>query len=522
MSRIARLGLSCVLAVFLAASITAPAFAIIWAAPAVGSLVSGVLVRGAVSGAARATAYPLGQAAAQGASWAARAQAANTIGVMMVGTVAFCGTGSVLDVCTDPKFKVKTQDTTHDGGEVSASIPATVTTTAPINVTSGTPGSVRYSWRTYPGDPGSNTLVDNETHLSATSLCQSSFTQGKCVTMNGAGSYTWDSLGSGTYCYYKKNGGVTVGCGSAWSYVKNPQACPSGYTNQGGTCVTQDCPAGYTMNSGTCSKLQCPAGFDLSGTMCNPVAGTWTPDGAPTFVNSGGTWTLHPKDPDIPDTGTLPNPMEWTGMDEYGNPAKVQIVPETNGGVTIKGWTQGVSPGGQTTTTYNSIYINPAGTFSSAITNVYNGDIVTNSGTSTPPATTALPTDYQRDATGQQTNTKLQTIIDGGVKVKEDGTPTTGDFTSANTKVSEAETALKGVPTEAAKTDGKDTGWKIGFTPPSGCTNPAAFAMPKVNLVADLCRWEPQIGAFMSFVWYLLTLGSCLSMIRGAMVGGNS
>jgi len=511
MSPIARLGLSCVLAIFLAASVTAPAFAIIWAAPAVGSVVSGVLVRGAVAGAARATAYPLGQAAAQGASWAARAQAANTIGVMMVGTVAFCGTGSVLDVCTNPKFKVKPQDTTDVGGEVSASIPATTLTTAPINVQEGAPG-IRWRVGVTFGGPWDTSL-----YATQNAACDSPQSRAWAVQYNGAGTWVFQTFG-GSYCHWLKNGSFA----QANTVQGVSSTCSTGFSNVGGTCTKTDCPADYTMNGGTCEKKVCPSGFTLSGSTCNPVAGTWTPDGAPTFVNSGGTWTLHPKDPDIPDTGTLPNPMEWTGMDEYGNPAKVQIVPETNGGVTIKGWTQGVSPGGQTTTTYNSIYINPAGTFSSAITNVYNGDIVTNSGTSTPPATTALPTDYQRDATGQQTNTKLQTIIDGGVKVKEDGTPTTGDFTTANTKLGEAETALKGVPTEAAKTDGKDTGWKIGFSPPSGCTNPAAFAMPKVNLVADLCRWEPQIGAFMSFVWYLLTLGSCLSMIRGAMVGGNS
>jgi hypothetical protein len=135
--------------------------------------------------------------------------------------------------------------------------------------TSGTPGSIRYSWRTYPGDPGSNTLVDNETHLSATSLCQSAFTAAKCVTMNGAGTYTWDSLGSGTYCYYKKNGGAVAGCGSAWSYVKNPQACPTGYTNVGGTCTitTYTCPNGGTLSGSVCT---CGPGTTDTGTACVP------------------------------------------------------------------------------------------------------------------------------------------------------------------------------------------------------------------------------------------------------------
>ncbi|MBP1688436.1 MAG: hypothetical protein H6Q33_4579 [Deltaproteobacteria bacterium] len=510
MSPTARLVLSFFVGLYLLAAVIAPAFAIIWVAPAVGSVITGAAIRAAAGQAARTVPLALGTGAGRAASWAAQSQAANTIGVMAVGTVAFCGTGSVLDVCSNPKFKVRADGAPEPQEEASASIPATTVTTAPINVTDGVPSQTLYQYAATVSGP-----FVSPTFNSIQEACEGSKAAGNCPTAT-----TFYGT-SGAYCNFNKSGGGLVGCGA---FQSAGTGCPTGYSNVGGTCTKQDCPAGYTMNSGTCSKLECPSGFTLSGSTCNPVDGMWTPDGSPTFENIGGTWTPHPKDPDIPDGSvTPPNPWNWTGMDEFGNPTQIQLTATPTGGVQIQTWQQGTGGGGTSTVTHNTINIGPTGIWNSATTNVYNGDLATvgNGGGSSPTPQQPLPTDYQKDATGQQTNTKLQTIIDGGVKVKEDGTPTTGDFTTANTKLGEAETALKGVPTEAAKTDGKDTGWKIGFSPPSGCTNPAAFAMPKVNLVADLCRWEPQIGAFMSFVWYLLTLGSCLSMIRGAMVGGN-
>lgn len=105
-------------------------------------------------------------------------------------------------------------------------------------------------------------------------------------------------------------------------------------------------------------------------------------------------------------------------------------------------------------------------------------------------------------------------------KIDETGTPTSGNFSDGTTKLGEAVDAMKGVATEAGKTTGRDTGWKISFGTPSGCTNPAPIVLPHVTWQPNLCAYETEIHAVMSFLWILLTLGSCLSMIRSTATGG--
>lgn len=107
-------------------------------------------------------------------------------------------------------------------------------------------------------------------------------------------------------------------------------------------------------------------------------------------------------------------------------------------------------------------------------------------------------------------------------KIDETGTPNgTGAFTGADGKLTEATDAIKGLGSEATKTDGKDTSWKIGFLAPTGCTNPPTLTLPAgITFTADMCRWQPEISAAFSFLWYLLTLSSCLAMIRSTMTGG--
>jgi hypothetical protein len=108
-------------------------------------------------------------------------------------------------------------------------------------------------------------------------------------------------------------------------------------------------------------------------------------------------------------------------------------------------------------------------------------------------------------------------------KIDEGGTPSKGDFSEAKGKLDGLDKSVNDTVEKATGTSGKDTGWKIGFAPPTTCSNPVAFSFPKagINWTPDLCSYQSQIHAIMSFLWVLFTLGSCLSMIRSTAAGGG-
>lgn len=107
-------------------------------------------------------------------------------------------------------------------------------------------------------------------------------------------------------------------------------------------------------------------------------------------------------------------------------------------------------------------------------------------------------------------------------KIDETGTPTgSGAFNAADAAADSARDALKGVP-EQVVGNKDDTSWGFGISLPTGCTNPPALVLPRANLnwTADLCQFEPEIHAVMTFLWALLTLGGITDMVRRTVAGG--
>ena len=127
-----------------------------------------------------------------------------------------------------------------------------------------------------------------------------------------------------------------------------------------------------------------------------------------------------------------------------------------------------------------------------------------------------FPTDYQRDATGQTTNTKLQTIITDGLKIKETGTPTSGDFTASNAALDAAKTeAVTGLGTVTSAT-GKATSWGWSMSLPTGCT-PLAVDM-RVGGIGqivslDPCEFQDVIHELLSMIWAATTVFMVFGMV---------
>lgn len=120
-----------------------------------------------------------------------------------------------------------------------------------------------------------------------------------------------------------------------------------------------------------------------------------------------------------------------------------------------------------------------------------------------------LPTDYQRDATGQATNAKLQEIITDGLKINETGTPNGSDAgTYFDGWKSAAQAYQDGIP-GAISSDGKSTGWSWSLQLPTSCS-PLSVDMRYGGfgevIVLDVCEYQPVFHDLMSLAWAAGTL----------------
>lgn len=124
-----------------------------------------------------------------------------------------------------------------------------------------------------------------------------------------------------------------------------------------------------------------------------------------------------------------------------------------------------------------------------------------------------LPTDYQRDATGQLTNTKLQSLIDDGLKVDETGMPSgAGAFDAAGTALDAAKgEAITGLGTVTSST-GKSTSWTFSLSLPTTCS-PLNVNMIYETVVLDPCEYIDVMHDLMSMIWAASTLFLTVGMV---------
>lgn len=140
------------------------------------------------------------------------------------------------------------------------------------------------------------------------------------------------------------------------------------------------------------------------------------------------------------------------------------------------------------------------------------------SGTGTTPSL-EIPTDYQRDTTGQLTNTKLQTIITDGLKINETGTPNGQDALKTGVdqytaSAMEREGLLETVVAPA----NKNTEWTWTLQFPSTCTA-VSIDMIYKTIVLDPCEYMDVIHDLMSMIWAGATLWVVVSMFGRTLRG---
>jgi len=292
------------------------------------------------------------------------------------------------------------------------------------------------------------------------------------------------------------------------------------------------CNTGDTLNGSTCSTPPvCPQGTTLTNGVC--VGQVITADGVNRFKAVSAQWEAPFPDVDNPtQPASAPaNPLTYTGIDAFGNKQRITLVPRADGGIDVEILTEYVA-GGQTVTQFNRATVNSDGTINEKV-DTKTGTITQQGAplTTTPPnpGTTPspvvvnippleLPTDYNREPTQQSIDSTLKS----GVKILEAGTPATGDFASADAAADAAKAAAEALAATATDANTKDTSWGFALTLPSGCTNPPGIVVPNwhLNWVPDLCQFSDRIHAVTGFLWVVLTLGACLSMVRSAVSGG--
>lgn len=470
-----RFFLSAFLGLFLFTSIVGPALAII----PVAGVVGGVVVRGV-------TGTLLRKAGVTGVqSGASALSASGLFGVSAAAYIVICGQNYVSgnDCSGTPLAKIRPAGVNDNEGE---------TTAATIPATSGL--RYRFDGSTNCSLPGA-TGYDYTTRALA---CRAYTDQQLWAQRTNCAAYSGQ-----TFTLTGTTGGDT-GTG----------ACQWAVRSSTGSVLGTD---GQQVGSSTgISTLTCPSGYTLSGSNCVPQY-AWTSDGVPSYRNNGsGAIIADPKDPDAGEAPTA-SPMVKDAVQPNGQPIKIKIEALPDGGVKVTTYGQGTS-NGATSTTVNEFYVTSGGT-PSATTNIYLGDVSTVYNNAAPttntPAPTSLeiPTDYQRDATGQQTNTKLQTIITDGLKVKEDSMPTAPDYGDAKKALDDATKARQDGLTTVTDATGKDTSWGFSLTFPATC-EAMSFSMGAFgNLNIDICPYMPIAHDIMSVVWGGTTLFTVLGMV---------
>lgn len=358
--------------------------------PAVGSTLGGIALRTGTGAVVKKVGLPIAE------SWAAKAAASNMLGTIAVGTIAFCGTGSVLDVCQENYFKARPGGASGFDEGAAGSVAPTTEQQAATNST---------YWRSQGGGGGDITTQ----HASAESACQNPTNAGWCL---GPGGYTsFNSVsGSGALrsCVFNWAGGQ----GNCFQVAEvSGETCPSGWTGPaGGQCTRQVCPGGFN--------------FNFQTSQCDPSAGMWTADNKPTFYNNAGNWANEPLDPDVPSM-TPSGTINLSGIQPNGLPANVTITPTPSGGINITTNAQlPPNSSGQTTTINNQIFITNPGHVSNVVTNIYMGDITENSNQHQQPggegAKIEFPTDYAREPTLESVKVNTAAIKTATEALKND------------------------------------------------------------------------------------------------------
>ena len=201
-----------------------------------------------------------------------------------------------------------------------------------------------------------------------------------------------------------------------------------GETYACGSSICTQCLAEYMPQPGRVETLyyvqeghDCPTGYQYVNNTCTLIPGSfvqWPSDGKPTFaLDSNYNWIPHPNDPDTinPATGQPYTPPPSVGSlyshDEHGNPTETTVTPQPGGGTKTTQKTQGVNPStGTTDVTVHETTTNNAGDVVNYTYQYHANTTLTDLGKQSKDLT--LPDDYARENTLQNTNTKLQSILD--------------------------------------------------------------------------------------------------------------
>ena len=97
-------------------------------------------------------------------------------------------------------------------------------------------------------------------------------------------------------------------------------------------------------------------------------------------------------------------------------------------------------------------------------------------------------------------------------KIDETGTPTKGDFASANQALTDAAKAREDGLATVTSSNGKQTSWAWNLALPTGC-QPLSLNMIIKTVVFDPCAYQGVFHDLMSLLWAGATLFAVFGLV---------
>jgi|GEM_PF-2515001 hypothetical protein len=160
---------------------------------------------------------------------------------------------------------------------------------------------------------------------------------------------------------------------------------------------------------------QCSTGYQYNSStgQCDLIPGQepfvqWPSDSIPTYYDDGdGVWKPYPRDPDVGGLINPPSTVSSNDQDENGNPNKITVKPQSDGGVQTTIQTEGVNSGmGTTEVSQHQITTDIFGNVVNYTYQVFENQTINQINTQT--GTLQLPDDYAREQTLQQVRDSLR------------------------------------------------------------------------------------------------------------------